>query len=59
MAARRAGGELAALDERHPEPAQDEVVGEGAAGAAATHDGDVEGLPGKSGDGHVLRSAPG
>ena len=59
MAARGAGGDLAALHERHAEPAQDEVVGQGAAGAAAPHDDDVEGLAGKSGEGHVLRSAPG
>ncbi len=57
--ARGAGRYLATLEEGHPEPPQDEVVGERAARAPAAHDHDVERLSGKSRDGHVLRSAPG
>ena len=34
-------GELAALDQRHPEPAQRQVVGERAPGAAPADDQDV------------------
>ena len=59
VAAGRAGGDLAALHERHAEAAEDEVVGERAAGAAAAHDRDVVRLAGKSRDRHLLRSAPG